>query len=163
MSGPVAYLHVISAVLALAFGVGIFTTRRGTPSHRRLGYGYIASMAVMNSAALSLYARTGEFGPFHLAALISLATLAAGALPVIVRRPRRGWLPVHWEFMSWSFVGLVAAAIAEAAFRIPGVSYWPSIVAGTILVFFAGGACIYKSRGAMRQFISAQSGATGDP
>lgn len=163
MSGSVAYLHVTFAVLALAFGIGIFTTRRGTPNHRRLGYGYIASMAVMNAGALSLYARTGEFGPFHYAALISLATLAAGAIPAILRRPHAGWLAVHWEFMSWSFVGLVAAAIAEAAFRLPGVTYWPSIMAGTVLVFLVGSVWIYKSRGAMRQFIGARSDAIGDP
>jgi len=163
MSGSMAYLHVTFAVLALAFGVGIFVTRRGTPSHRRLGYCYVACMAVTNAGALSLYARTGEFGPFHLAALISLATLVAGILPAILRRPRGGWLKLHWEFMSWSFVGLVAATVAEAAFRLPNVAYWPSIVAGTILVCLSGGVWIYKSRGAMRQFIRARSETTGDP
>lgn len=163
MSGSAANSHVIFAVLALAFGTAIFTTRRGTPGHRRLGYCYIVSMTVTNAGALSLYARTGEFGPFHLAALISLVTLVAGTVPAILRRPRGNWLPMHWEFMSWSFVGLVAAAVAEAAFRIPGVAYWPSIVAGTILAFLGGGVWIYKSRGAMRQFISARSEVPRDP
>lgn len=162
MSGSVAYLHVTFAVMALAFGLGIFTTRRGTPSHRKLGYGYISCMALTNAAALSLYARTGTFGPFHIAALISLATLVAGALPAILRRPRGGWLALHWEFMSWSFVGLVAAAVAEAAFRIPGAPYWPAIAAGTILVFLGGGVWIYRSRGAMRQFIGARPESIGD-
>lgn len=162
MSGPLAYLHLASALLALACGAGIFSTPRGTPNHRRLGYAYIAGMTVTNLSALSLYARTGEFGPFHAAAMISLATLLAGALPAILRRPRGGWLPVHWEFMSWSFVGLVAAAVAELAFRIPGMAYWPSIVAGAILVCLAGGVWIYKSRGAMRQFASARSERVGE-
>lgn len=152
MSGPVANLHVAFAVLALAFGLRILTTRRGTPTHRKLGYGYIASMLVMNVAALLLYARTGAYGPFHVAALISLATLIAGAIPAILRRPRGGWLSLHWEFMSWSFVGLVAGAVAEAAFRIPGVAYWPAIVAGTITVFVVGAALIYRSRGALRRW-----------
>jgi len=162
MSGTTAYLHVTSALLALAFGIGIFTTRRGTPGHRKLGYGYIASMVATNSAALLLYARTGEFGPFHAAALISLATLVAGAIPAILRRPGGGWLSLHWEFMSWSFVGLVAAAVAETAFRIPGVAYWPSIAVGTFAVCFAGGAWIYKSRGAMRKFIGIRSSTATD-
>jgi len=163
MSGSAAYWHVIFAVLALVFGIGIFTTRRGTPGHRRLGYCYVVSMGVTNAGALSLYARTGQFGPFHVAALISLATLVAGAVPAILRRPRGAWLAVHWEFMSWSFVGLLAAAIAEASFRIPGVAYWPSIVAGTILVFLGGGVWIYSSRGAMRRFITARSEMTREP
>ena len=42
LSGSAAYLHVTFAVLALAVGIGIFTTRRGTPGHRKLGYGYMA-------------------------------------------------------------------------------------------------------------------------
>jgi len=162
VSGPVAYLHFVSALLALACGVGIFSTPRGTRNHRRLGYAYVAGMTVTNLSALSLYARTGAFGPFHAAAMISLATLAAGALPAILRRPRGGWLPLHWEFMSWSFVGLLAAAVAEVAFRIPGFAYWPSIVAGAILVFVAGGVWIYKSRGAMRQFTIARSEPAGE-
>ena len=162
MSGSTAYLHLTFALLALAFGVGIFTTRRGTPGHRKLGYGYIVSMVVTNAAALFLYARTGEFGPFHAAALLSLATLLAGALPAILRRPLNRWLPLHWEFMSWSFVGLVAATVAEAAFRIPGVAYWPSIVIGTLLVFLGGGAWIYKSRSAMREFIGTRTSAVSD-
>lgn len=41
MSGSIANLHVVFAVLSLAFGLRIFTTRRGTPAHRKLGYGYI--------------------------------------------------------------------------------------------------------------------------
>jgi len=152
MSGSIANLHVVFAVLSLAFGLRIFTTRRGTPTHRKLGYCYIVSMLIMNVAALLLYARTGALGPFHVAALISLATLIAGAVPAIRRRPQDGWLSLHWEFMSWSFVGLVAGAVAEAAFRIPGAAYWPAIVAGTVAVFVVGGTLIYRSRGAMRHW-----------
>lgn len=152
VSGPVAGLHVTFAVLSLALGLGIFTTRRGTPTHRKLGYCYVVSMLIMNVAALFLYARTGALGPFHVAALISLATLIAGALPAIRRRPQHGWLSLHWEFMSWSFVGLVAGAVAEAAFRIPGAAYWPAIAAGTIATFVVGGTLIYRSRGAMRRW-----------
>jgi uncharacterized membrane protein len=160
VSGPIANLHVVFAVLSLAFGLRIFTTRRGTPTHRKLGYGYIVSMLVMNVAALLLYARTGAFGPFHVAALISLATLIAGAIPAILRRPQAGWLSLHWEFMSWSFVGLVAGAVAEAAFRIPGAAYWPAIAAGTIAAFVVGGTLIYRSRGAMRRWPGTHAAST---
>lgn len=157
-----AYLHVTFAALALGLGLGIFTTRKGTARHRQFGYGYITGMLAMNTSALLLYARTGEFGPFHVAALISLATLLAGCVPAILRRPRGGWLPLHWEFMSWSFVGLVAGAVAEAAFRLPGAAYWPAIVMATIVVFLAGGTLIYRSKGAMRRFISSRPRAAGD-
>jgi len=143
-------------------GSGIFIARRGTPLHRKLGYAYITSMLTLNISALLLYSRTGDFGPFHIAALISLATLVAGAFPAITRRPRGAWLALHWEFMSWSFVGLLAGAVAETAFRIPGLAYWPAIVTASLLTILAGGVLIYRSKGAMRQFISIRQGVSSD-
>jgi uncharacterized membrane protein len=159
MSGPIAMIHVGFSVLAIALGSVIFSIQRGTPVHRRLGYVYITAMLTLNGSALMLYARDGAFGPFHIAALLSLATLMAGALPVMLRRPRGGWLPLHWELMSWSFVGLIAAAVAEAVFRIPGIPYWPSIIAGTLAVFVGGGAWVYRNRRQMRQAAGYVTGA----
>ncbi|MFC4252782.1 DUF2306 domain-containing protein [Sinimarinibacterium flocculans] len=159
MSGPIATIHVLFSVLAIAVGVVIFSIRRGTPVHRRLGYVYIGAMLALNGSALMLYARDGSFGPFHIAALLSLATLTAGAVPVMLRRPRGGWLPLHWELMSWSFVGLIAAAVAEAVFRIPGIAYWPSIITGTLAVFVGGGAWVYRNRRHMRQAAGHVTGA----
>lgn len=162
MSNWIAAFHVAFAAAAVLLGSGIFIARRGTPLHRRIGYAYITSMLTLNVSALSLYARTGDFGPFHVAALISLATLVAGAIPAITRRPRGAWLALHWEFMSWSFVGLLAGAVAETAFRIPGLAYWPAIVTASLLMILAGGVLIYRSKGAMRQFISVRQGRSTD-
>ena len=46
-------------------------------------------MVGLNVTALSIYRLTGVFGPFHWAALFSLATIVAGVVPVR-RRPNRG-------------------------------------------------------------------------
>lgn len=146
----------------MLLGSGIFIARRGTPLHRKLGYAYITSMLTLNVSALLLYSRTGDFGPFHVAALISLATLVAGAVPAIARRPRGAWLALHWEFMSWSFVGLLAGAVAETAFRIPGLAYWPAIVTTSLFTILIGGVLIYRSKGAMRQFIAVRQGGSSD-
>jgi uncharacterized membrane protein len=108
MSNLVAAFNVVFAAAAVCLGCGIFIARRGTPLHRKFGYAYVTSMLILNVSALLLYARTGSFGPFHIAALISLATLLAGAIPAITRTPKTVWLALHWEFMSWSFVGLLA-------------------------------------------------------
>jgi uncharacterized membrane protein len=158
MSGIIANFHVAFALAAMILGMGIFTSRRGTPFHRKLGYAYITSMLVLNVSALLLFARTGTFGPFHIAALISLVTLMAGAVPAITRKPKNAWLALHWEFMSWSFVGLLAGAVAETAFRIPGLAYWPAIVVASLVTVFVGGVLIYGSRGAMRKFVDARQG-----
>jgi len=162
MSNWIAASHVVFATVAILFGSGIFIARRGTPLHRKLGYAYITSMLTLNVSALLLYSRTGDFGPFHVAALISLATLVAGAIPAITRRPRGAWLALHWEFMSWSFVGLLGGAVAETAFRVPGLAYWPAIVTGSLLTILTGGVLIYRSKGAMRQFISVRQGRSSD-
>ncbi len=156
MSNLTAGFHVVFAVAALCLGCGIFIARRGTPFHRKLGYAYITSMPTFNLSALLLYARTGNFGPFHIAAVISLATLLAGSIPAITRKPKKAWLALHWEFMSWSFVGLLAGAVAEMAFRIPGLAYWPAIVTASLLTIVIGGIVIYRSKGAMRGFIRAR-------
>jgi len=158
MSNWIATFHVVFAAAAMLFGSGIFIARRGTPLHRKLGYAYITSILTLNISALLLYSRTGEFGPFHVAALLSLATLVAGAIPAITRRPRGAWLALHWEFMSWSFVGLLGGAVAETAFRIPGLAYWPAIVTGSLLTILTGGVLIYRGKGAMRQFIRVRQG-----
>jgi len=139
-----ALVHLSSALGALLFGGGVVLLRKGTPLHRRLGYAYVTFMVALNASALSLYSRTGSFGPFHFAALISGATLVAGLVPALRRKPDRSWLALHREFMSWSFVGLLAAAAAEAAFRIPGAPYWPSIAGSSGVVFLVGGSLIYR-------------------
>jgi len=162
MSNWIAAMHVVFAAAAILLGSGIFIARRGTPLHRKLGYAYITSMLTLNISALLLYSRTGDFGPFHVAALISLATLVAGAIPAITRRPKGAWLALHWEFMSWSFVGLLGGAVAETAFRIPGLAYWPAIVTASLMTILAGGVLIYRSKGAMRQFISIRQGVSSD-
>ena len=162
-SGPVADIHVLAAIVALLAGAGVFFKRKGTLLHRRIGYAYIASMLVLNLSALLLYSRTGKFGPFHLAASISLATVIAGAAPAILRRPKLGWLPLHWEFMSWSYVGLFAGLVAESAIRLPGAPYWPVIVTASLATFVIGGVLIYRSRSSMRRIVRARQVAAPDP
>ncbi len=51
------------------------------------------------------------------AALVSLATVAVGMGAVLRRRP--GWLGRHYSYMAWSYVGLLAATVAEVAVRVP--------------------------------------------
>ena len=50
----------------------------------------------LNVTALMIYRLFGTFGPFHVAALVSLATLAAGVVTVVRRRPARTWVEHHY-------------------------------------------------------------------
>jgi uncharacterized membrane protein len=140
-------LHIGSAVSALIFGVCVFFTRKGTLFHKQIGYAYFFNMLALNISALFIYRLTGNFGPFHGAALASLLTLFAGFIAAYLRLPQGRWLELHYEFMNWSYVGLVAAAVSEATTRLPSAPFWPAVFAGTAIVFLVGGSLIARGRG----------------
>jgi uncharacterized membrane protein len=108
--------HVAAASLALALGFVVLLARKGTPCHVLFGAGYVTAMAVVNISALGLYRLTGQFGPFHALAMVSLAVVMSGVLAVLRRRDR--WLARHYQLMTYSYLGLWAAAVAEAVTRL---------------------------------------------
>lgn len=139
-------LHIGCAISALIFGFCVLLVRKGTRSHKQLGYAYFFNMLGLNISALFIYKLTGHFGPFHGAALASLLTLIAGFIPAYRRLPRERWLEFHYEFMNWSYVGLIAAGVSEAATRLPSAPFWPAVIASMFAVFLAGGILISRSR-----------------
>lgn len=142
--------HIVAAISALALGIGVFFTRKGTRLHKQLGYAYFFNMLGLNISALFIYRLTGHFGPFHAAALASLLTLIAGFIPAFLRLPNGRWLELHYEFMNWSYVGLVAAGVSEAATRLPAAPFWPAVFASTGLVLILGGMLIARGRSRYR-------------
>lgn len=138
-------VHTLLGVLALLFGLAVVVRRKGTRPHRRLGRAYFASMLLLTATAFMIYDLYGRFGPFHIAAVVSMATTIAGFLPVYLRRPPKTWMALHAIFMGWSYVGLLAAFIAEIATRVPGVSFGPGVIGATALAM-AGGAILIHTR-----------------
>lgn len=116
--------HTGCGVLALVLGAWIFLARKGTRAHVRAGWAYVASMACLNGSALGLYNLTGRFNTFHALALFSLATVAAGVAQVLGRRRWQKWMWRHYQYMAWSYVGLLAATCNEAFVRIPPLQRW---------------------------------------
>lgn len=146
MRSAIAQAHIIAAVAALLLGLLVFLLRKGTRLHVQVGIGYVISMLVMNVTALGIYRLTGNLNPFHVGALFSLATVLAGWVPAIRRKPHGHWMQMHFEFMSWSYVGLVAAAVAEAATRVPNAPFVGVVVFGSAAVFLIGGISIARAR-----------------
>lgn len=139
MSYPlVSLLHIATAVIAIAAGLLMLLQAKGTRRHRRLGYVYVASMVTLNLSSFFIFRLTGEFSPFHVAAFLSLATVVAGFLPVYWRRPREGWLELHFQFMAWSYIGLLAAAASEIAVRIPESPFWWVVIVSSAVIIMAG-------------------------
>lgn len=114
-------VHTACGVLALGLGAVIFVRPKGTRSHIRLGWAYAAGMAVLNGTALCIYRLTGRFNLFHALAVASLIMVAGGLAQVAFRRRPRRWAWRHYHYMSWSYVGLLAATNNEAFVRIPAL------------------------------------------
>jgi uncharacterized membrane protein len=139
--------HTGLAVLALALGAAVVARRKADRLHRTTGHLYVASMLGVNVTALHIYDLFGVFGPFHAAAVVSLCTIVAGIVPVVIRRPRQRWFQMHAYFMSWSYVGLLAAAASELAVRLPAAPFAPAVLGVTLLVTVAGGVFIHGKGG----------------
>jgi uncharacterized membrane protein len=150
MAQFLAGLHIGTAISALVLGLCVFFTRKGSRLHRQFGYAYSFNMLGLNISALLIYRLTGHFGPFHGAALASLLTLIAGFVPAYLRLPNGRWLELHYEFMSWSYVGLVAAGASEALTRLPSAPFWPAVFVSTLAVFTIGGTLIGRGRSKYR-------------
>ncbi len=135
-------VHVVTALAALLFGTLVVFGKKGTRRHRRVGRWYFAFMLAMNGTALLDYELFGRFGPFHWMALISLATVVAGYLAV--RNRKAYWKPRHAYLMAWSYVGLIAAATAEVASRVPGWSFGSSVVMSSLVVILVGGWIMHR-------------------
>ena len=160
-------LHFVSALLALGAGALVLLDRKGTTRHRRLGWTYAIAMLVLNVTALLIYRLTASFGPFHVAALASLATLIAGIVPMR-RRNSTNRLERHYFFMAYSYLGLVAAAVAETATRVPAIAsfaggptpaFWIAVGVASVAVFVVGGRIVRgRVERTLRPFRGAPSG-----
>jgi uncharacterized membrane protein len=144
--GWLGSIHISTAMTALLFGAFVFPMTKGTRLHKALGYLYAAALLATNVTAFGLYHLTGHFGMFHVAAIVSFLTLIAALIPVITRRPRKSWLTLHYKYTSWSYVGLLAAALSEAAVRLPHAPFWPAVAFGSAIFFGIGGWLIARLR-----------------
>ncbi|GAB4412625.1 MAG: hypothetical protein OHK0039_18740 [Bacteroidia bacterium] len=130
-------VHLVAALVALAAGSIVLLLPKGDLLHRRTGYVFAVSMALLNATAFAIYDLLGHFGPFHVAAAVSSLTLGLGMLAVWRRRP--DWYVQHYYFMGWSVVGLYAAFVAETGVRfLPMQLFWPFVMGASIAVALAG-------------------------
>ena len=110
-----AGFHVLCAFTALVCGMSVILRRKGGTVHKRLGYAYVAAMLTVNISAL-MQAGLAFSDPFVIAALISLATVAAAmACAFRYRRTRSpALLAAHGTMMGWSYFGLLAAGLTQS-------------------------------------------------
>ena len=146
-------VHITSAVLALLLGLVVLLRPKGGAVHRAIGFAYVACMVALNVSALTIYHLTGRFGPFHAAAIFSLASVTAAV--VMVERRRPNWMIGHAMWMMWSYVGLLAATASEIVVRTPlvrtthGPRFVISLIVVNTAVFLGAWPLIERKRRAM--------------
>ena len=140
--GVLVASHIASGVLALALGLIVLLRPKGGRLHRGLGYAYTAAMLVLNGTAFGIYKVFGTFGPFHVLAVICLVSLALGVVAAI--RRRSGWRRRHYNWMSWSYIGLLAATSAEVALRVPAIQSTGAF--GFALIFILPAVVVFVGR-----------------
>lgn len=151
--------HFLLALVALVSGVALFLRPKGGQRHRIIGYFYSVSLLLVNVTALSVYEESVGAGPFHILALVSLVTLMCGFIPAYFHRPVTSWLDLHARFMSWSYVGLVAAGVAQIATVTTSLPQWLSVGLPSVLVVAVGGVLIHARTPQALALLSLRRGA----
>lgn len=131
-------VHLLAAVLSLILGTTVLTLPKPGQRHKRLGYGYVSSLALMLVTSFAIYRQYHGFGIFHVAALLSAATLLAGMVPVWRRKPVRHWQQVHYGFMYLSVLELYVALVAEGLVRVPSLAFWEVAGVSSAVVLLPG-------------------------
>lgn len=110
-------IHTVLAMLGIVVGLVQLVRRKGGSIHRALGYAFVYAMLVADGAAMLVFQFTGRFNILHIGALVNLVCIVGAVIPVL-RSPRpQNWKNQHYYWMSWSYVGLLAAAATELVVR----------------------------------------------
>lgn len=131
-------IHLLAAVLSLVWGTTVLALPKRGKRHKYLGYAYSSCLLVMLSTSFAIYRQYHGFGIFHVAAVLSAATLLAGMVPVWRKKPVRGWQPLHYSFMYLSVLELYVALVAEVLIRVPGLTFWEVANASLAIVLLPG-------------------------
>jgi uncharacterized membrane protein len=160
-------IHTLAAICALMSGIVIFTRPKATFFHRAFGYVYSVSMTVMLVTAFFIYHLTKSFNFLHIFAIASCPPLILGFSAAFTRR--RGWLPRHYHWMCYSYMGLCAAFVAETAtrivmpylvahYRIRSMAwFWVMVGVCSFGVFYAGRRLMERNKSLIAKFQHAQA------
>lgn len=136
----------MAALASLVLGTTVLVLSKRGKLHKRLGYGYVGSMAVMLTTSFAIYRQYHGFGIFHVAALLSSLTLCVGMVPVLRKKPARAWRQFHYSFMYLSVLELYVALVAEVLVRMPGMHFLEVACISTATVLLPGAALFSRFR-----------------
>src|SRR5215475_9726738 len=142
-------IHMVLAMLCIVVGTIQLARPKHGPVHRARGYAFVYAMVVVDGTAMLLYRFTGSFNAFHLGAIVNLAAIIAAMVPMLMSPRPAYWKQLHYRFMSWGFVGLIAAAVTELIVRTVRLTHeqgWAVSGGATALVMAIGYAMIERYR-----------------
>lgn len=127
---PLVFFHLVAALGALALGAVLLLRRKGSSSHRTLGWAWVVLMtaAAVSAAFIRDYRlpNIAGFTPIHLFVVMTLWNL-----PRAVWHARRGEVAAHRKAMRGLFFGacVVAGAFALLPGRFLGNLLWRDALA----------------------------------
>jgi uncharacterized membrane protein len=128
---PLIFFHLVTAVSALLLGAVILSRRKGTFSHRTLGWAWVLLMG--STALATAFIRDyrlpniGGYTPIHFFTLF-----VAVLLPYAIWQIRRGNVRAHRRAMKGVFIGgcLVAGIFTLLPGRFLGSLLWGTPMTG---------------------------------
>ncbi len=121
ISDNIGLLHLIVSFIAIITGSLVLALKKGTKTHKKVGYIYSAAMLIVLITSFMMYNLFGKWGIFHWLALVSGVTLISGMIPVLTKWPKENYISLHFSFMYWSVLGLYGAFVAEVLVRLPKI------------------------------------------
>ena len=110
-------IHSVLALVGIVVGLIQLLRPKGGSIHRALGYAFVYAMLIADGTAMLVFQFTGRFNILHIGAIANLVCIVLAIIPVL-RSPRpSNWKHQHYYFMSWAYVGLLAAAATELVVR----------------------------------------------
>jgi hypothetical protein len=110
-------IHTVLALFGIAVGAIQLLRTKGGASHRALGYAYVYAMLFADGAAMLIYRFTGQFNVFHVGAIVNFVLIVIAMVPLLQNPRPVNWKLRHYYRITWSYVGLIAAAVTELIVR----------------------------------------------
>lgn len=102
-AGPAVHIHLVATILALALGAFMLIRRKGTVSHRMIGWIWVALMLTAAISSFWITSIRDGFSPIHILSVVVLVSVSAAIFAI-----RNGRVNTHRRAMQLLFFsGLV--------------------------------------------------------
>lgn len=90
-------IHAFAAIMLIPLTLTIFSIRRGSPLHKKLGWAWIVGMGAVALSSFWVHEirLIGPFSPIHLLSILTLATLTFAVIAIRSRNIRAHRLAMH--------------------------------------------------------------------